>query len=68
MRLYQKLRALAVMHLFLFAMPAYAYIDPGTGAMLVQSFLALIATVVFYIKNPSQLLEEIKNFIKQRWK
>ena len=28
--------------------PAWAYIDPGSGAMLVQALLALLASVLFY--------------------
>ena len=32
--------------LVLAAAPAWAYIDPGTGSMLVQSALALIAVIL----------------------
>jgi hypothetical protein len=38
---------------------AFAYIDPGTGIMVLQSVLAVIATLFFYIKNPRKLLDRI---------
>jgi hypothetical protein len=40
------LRWFAGASLFAAAAPALAYIDPGTGSMLVQSALALIAVVL----------------------
>lgn len=53
--------------LSMFATPALAYIDPGNGAMLVQAFLALVASAVFYFRNPSQLWRDLKNwFIRNR--
>ena len=36
---------------------AFAYIDPGTGASVVQGVLALFATVVFYVTHPKRLLK-----------
>lgn len=53
--------------LFLAPATAFAYIDPGTGAMMVQAILALIAAVIFYFRNPSQLWRDLKNwFIRNR--
>jgi hypothetical protein len=49
----------------IFPTPAFAYIDPGTGSMVIQAFLALIATVFFYLKNPKELLVLIKELIKK---
>lgn len=49
----------------IFSTPAFAYIDPGTGSMVIQAFLALIATVFFYLKNPKELLVLIKELIKK---
>jgi hypothetical protein len=31
--------------------PAYAYIDPGTGSMLVQMSLAAVAGAMFYFRQ-----------------
>ena len=32
--------------LFLFATPVYAYLDPGTGGMILQAILAFIAASI----------------------
>jgi hypothetical protein len=34
-----------------FANPAYAYVDPGTGSMLVQMAIAGIAGAMFYFRQ-----------------
>ena len=44
---------------------AYAYIDPGTGAMLVQALLAVIAAFLFYLRNPKALLSDLAGWIKR---
>jgi hypothetical protein len=49
-------------------MPAFAYIDPGTGGMLLQGVLALVASVVFYLRNPSQLWAALCNYLKRKFK
>ena len=51
--------------LFTFPLTAYAYIDPGTGAMIVQAFFAFIVSVIFYLKNPSELLALLKKLINK---
>jgi hypothetical protein len=38
---------------------AFAYIDPGTGAYVVQAVLALFATIAFYISHPRQLAKRV---------
>ncbi|MFI4869973.1 MAG: hypothetical protein ACHQDD_11605 [Steroidobacterales bacterium] len=38
---------------------AFAYIDPGTGAYVVQAVLALFATIAFYISHPRQLVKGV---------
>jgi len=54
--------------LVIFATPALAYIDPGSGAMLVQGLLALIATVIFYFRNPKQLWAALRKWFRERRK
>jgi hypothetical protein len=44
---------------------AFAYIDPGTGAMLVQALLAVIAAFLFYLRNPKTLLSDLTSWIKR---
>lgn len=31
--------------------PAFAYLDPGSGSLLLSSVVAVFASVVFFIKN-----------------
>jgi hypothetical protein len=38
---------------------AFAYIDPGTGAYVVQSLIALFGAAVFYASHPKQLVKRV---------
>ena len=38
---------------------AFAYIDPGTGAYVVQGVIALLGTVVFYVTHPRGLAQRV---------
>jgi hypothetical protein len=49
---------------FVFSPPAFAYIDPGTGVMVVQTILTIVATLIFYLRNPKQLFQILIEFIK----
>lgn len=44
---------------------SHAYVDPGTGAMLVQALLAVIAIAFFYLRNPRTLLSDLAKWLKQ---
>ena len=46
---------------FILANPVYAYIDPGTGSFILQSLLAIGATIVVYLGYP---IRAIKVFFK----
>ena len=35
----------------LFCLPLFAYLDPGSGSLLLSSIVALFASLVFFIKN-----------------
>jgi len=39
---------------------SFAYVDPGTGAYLVQALLALAGATIFYVTHPLELLRRIK--------
>lgn len=41
-------------------MTAHAYVDPGTGMLLVQGLIALIGAIVVFVKNP---IASIKSLI-----
>jgi uncharacterized membrane protein len=46
---------------------AFAYIDPGTGAYVVQGAIALVSTVVFYAAHPGRLFKRVwGRFFKDR--
>jgi len=38
--------------LVLAPLTAHAYVDPGTGMLLVQGLIALIGGIVVFVKNP----------------
>ena len=45
--------------LFLYASPVYAYLDPGTGSMLIQGLIAGIATMLSVL---SIYWQKVKSF------
>lgn len=61
-----QLKLFYIVFLLLFSFPAFAYIDPGSGGMIVQGILALVASVIFYLRNPLELLKFIRNFFKSK--
>ena len=44
---------------FVLSSPAYAYIDPGSGLLLLQGLFALIGGVLVSFKKPWQMLARI---------
>jgi hypothetical protein len=59
----KSLRWAAGASLFLAAAPAWAYIDPGTGSMLVQSALAIIAVALVAGRSA---WDKVKSFFSRR--
>lgn len=55
MKLFQVLKISAIVTLF--ASPAYAYLDPGSGSMLLQGLLALVAGLFVFAKNPMAAIQ-----------
>ena len=47
---------------------SHAYIDPGTGAFIIQSILAIIGSIVFYLGYPIRIIKNIYNKIFGRKK
>lgn len=60
---WKSLRLAGAASLFLASGPAWAYIDPGTGSMLVQSALAIIAVVLVAGRSA---WEKVKSFFSRR--
>jgi hypothetical protein len=60
----------AFFSIFILVFPniAYAYVDPGTGAYLLQLMIALFGAVVFYSSRPIQLFKLIRDFFKRKSK
>jgi hypothetical protein len=38
---------------------AFAYVDPGSGILLWQGFIAVIGAIIFYIRKPIRALRAI---------
>ncbi len=47
---------------------AQAYIDPGSGAYMVQAVFALVAAVIFYARHPVQSLRAFGRWMTGRWR
>ena len=43
----------------LFSSPAYAYIDPGSGLLLLQGLFAAIGAALTFLKKPRQLIAKL---------
>lgn len=47
---------------------SHAYIDPGTGSFIIQSLLAIIGSIIFYLGYPIRIIKNIYNKIFGRKK
>ena len=47
---------------------SYAYLDPGTGTFIVQSIVAIGASILFYLGYPLRLIKSLFNRIFNRKK
>ena len=45
--------------LVIFTSFAHAYIDPGTGSFIIQTIMAIGATIVIYLGYPLRLIKNI---------
>ncbi|MDA9819216.1 hypothetical protein N9B80_02080 [Methylophilaceae bacterium] len=58
--------------IFLFALSffyptfAHAYLDPGTGSIILQGLIALIGGIAFYFKQIKLIILNLFKKIKQR--
>jgi hypothetical protein len=50
----------------LFPGTAFAYVDPGTGAYLLQLLITVFGAVMFYISRPGQLFKVIREFFSRK--
>lgn len=54
--------------IFMFPSTASAYVDPGTGAYLLQLLITLFGAFVFYISKPKHLFLIIKDYLSKKIK
>ena len=47
--------------LFFIPLDSYAYLDPGTGAMVIQAIVAAFAGLVFYAKKIGKKIQGFLN-------
>lgn len=45
---------------------AYAYVDPGSGMLLWQGFVALIGAILIFFRNPIQVIKSWINWIRRK--
>ena len=65
---YIRLYLLSCYFIFIFFSPAYAYLDPGTFSIVLQSILAAIAGVAATYKMWAYRLKNLLNKLKKRFK
>jgi uncharacterized membrane protein YhaH (DUF805 family) len=49
--------------LTLLPLQAHAYVDPGTGMLLIQGLIALIGGVIVFVRNP---VATVKRWMERR--
>jgi hypothetical protein len=47
---------------------AQAYIDPGSGAYMVQALFALVGAMLFYLRHPVRSLRAFGCWVISRWR
>lgn len=50
---------LSILFFLIFQNYAFAYIDPGTGAFIIQTLIAVMGAIVFYLGYPIRLLKRL---------
>jgi hypothetical protein len=61
----RKLLLLGLLFLYV-PQTSFAYIDPGTGAYVVQSIAALIGAAVFYVTHPVEIIRKLKARLQRK--
>lgn len=60
------MRFLGLVLLALLPLQAYAYVDPGTGAYIVQALIALVAAASFYVRHPIKAIKALWKRLTRR--
>ncbi|OGS21073.1 MAG: hypothetical protein A2252_04045 [Elusimicrobia bacterium RIFOXYA2_FULL_39_19] len=65
MKHFLKVLLLAIVSIsFIFTSPAYCYINPGIGSLVMQVFIAVFFTAIFTIKH---FWKNIKNYLAKKF-
>lgn len=46
--------------------PAFAYVDPGTGLLLLQGTLALVGGIIFFFRHPVRALRALIDRLRKK--
>ena len=65
---YLKKITLILSFYFILIVPSQAYIDPFTGAFILQALAAVFATIIFWLGYPVRLIKKIINKFKDKSK
>jgi hypothetical protein len=47
-------------------MPAFAYVDPGTGMLAIQGFIAALVWVIAFVTHPIKTMKTLINRLRKK--
>lgn len=47
-------------------LPAFAYVDPGSGMLIWQGLLAAIGAVIVFVRNPMESLKRLLDHFRRK--
>ncbi|HEY1395732.1 hypothetical protein [Roseateles sp.] len=59
-------RCALVLAVVLAPTPAFAYVDPGSGMMMLQGLIALIGALIVFVRNPMASLKRLIAKIRRK--
>lgn len=48
------------------SLPAYAYIDPGTGLLFMQGFFAALGFLIAFVKSPVKKIKDLSKRLRDK--
>jgi len=61
----KNLAALLALIVLVHPRPSFAYIDPGSGAYVLQSLIAVGGAVIFYVSHPAAMIRKLKEWLSK---
>jgi hypothetical protein len=62
----RSLRTTLTLAMLLSPAPAFAYIDPGTGMLLLQGLLAAVGAVIVFVRNPIKGIKSLLDRLRRK--